>query len=307
MKYSASTRLPIRRPCMSVKATTTVSTSPRSTSEASASWVSGAFRVRGSVSMPSLLAASANDEPLEKVARPGQVGGQLFGVALDRHDQAVVRLDALDRSVLTGRRLVQARSQLLDSLVVEAVDPDLVLARGLAELRRRLDLDRVSQVVAPVLADVVRFEVLHEGAAHRDVDHLLPAADAQHRQLALPSLLEHEQLGLVQLAVDGADLLVLLLPVQQRIDVPAAGKKQAVDLLRQARGAWQQLDRPRAGGLHGPTVGRVVVRPLARARRDRYARSVVAQAIPVSSCCRRPPARARSWRALLWCPGPWVP
>src|SRR5437588_4272230 len=257
--------------------------------------------------MPSLLAASANDEPLEKVARPGQVGGQLFRVALDRHDQAVVRLGALDRSVLTGRRLVQARSQLPDSLVVEAVDPDLVLARGPAQLRRRLDLDRVSQVVAAMVADVMCFEVLHQRAAHGDIDDLLPAADAQHRQLALPSLLEHEQLGLVQLGVDGADLLVLLLSIQQRIDVPAAGKKQAVDLLRTAGGAWQQLHRLRAGGLHGPAVGRVVLRPLARARRDRYPRSVVAQAIPVSSCRRRPPARARSWRALPWCPGPWVP
>src|SRR3989441_6024653 len=307
MKYSASTRLPIRRPCMSVKATTTVSTSPRSTSEASASCVSGALRVRGSVSTPSFLSASAGDEPLEKMACPWQVGGELFRMALDRHDQAVVRLDALDRSVLTRRGLMQARGQLLDGLVVKAVDPDLVLTRGLAELGGRFDLDRVGQMVAAVRADVVGFQVLHERAAHRDVDDLLPAADAQNRQLALPSLLEHEQLGVVQVTVDGADLLILLLSVERRVDVPAARQEQAVDLLWQGRRAGQQVDRLSPGGLDRAPVRRVVLRSLVRARRDRYPRSVVAQALPVSSCCRRPPAPARSGRALLRSPGPWVP
>src|SRR5439155_348021 len=181
MKYSASTRLPIRRPCMSVKATTTVSTSPRSTSEASASCVSGALRVRGSVSTPSFLSARAGDEPLGKVARPRQGGGELFRVALDRHDQAVVRLDALDSSVLT-----------------------------------------------------------------------------------------------------------LLLSVERRVDVPAARQEQAVDLLWQGRRAGQQVDRLSPGGLDRAPVRRVVLRSLALARRDRYPRSVVAQALPVSSCCRRP-------------------
>jgi len=47
--------------------------------------------------------------------------------------------------------------------VVEAVDPDLVLAGGLAELRLRVDLDGVRQVAAAVPLDVVVFEVLHQG------------------------------------------------------------------------------------------------------------------------------------------------
>src|SRR5260370_3834376 len=98
MKYSASTRLPIRRPCIAGKATTTVSTSPRSTSEASASCVRGALRVRGSVSVPSLLCACARDKALEKLARPRQIRGELFGVALDRDYQAVVGLHALHGS-----------------------------------------------------------------------------------------------------------------------------------------------------------------------------------------------------------------
>src|SRR5579859_550001 len=276
MKYSASTRLPIRRPCMSVKATTTVSTSPRSTSEASASCVSGALRVRGSVSMASILGPSAGDKPFEQLACPWQVGGELFRVALDGDDQAIIRLDALDRSVLAGRRLVQAGSQLLDRLVVEAVDPDLVLARGLAQLGCRLDLDRVGQVVAAVGPNVVVLEVLHERAAHGDVDDLLATADAQHGQLPLPSLLEHEQLGVVQFAVDGTDLLVLVLSVQGRIDVPAPGQQQAVDLFGQARCARRQLYRLRARGLDRPPVGHIVVRPLPRAHRDCYSWSMVA-------------------------------
>src|ERR1051326_940903 len=204
------------RPCMSVKATTTVSTSPRSTWLASASWVSGAFLVRGSVSMSRLLARpGAGDETLEQAARPWQVGGQLLGMALDGDDQAVVRLHAFDRPVLAGGRLVQPCRQLLDGLVVEAVDPDLVLAGGLPELRARFDLDGVREVVPAVLTHVVVLQVLDQRAAHGHVDHLLPAADAQDGQLALPGLLEHPQLGLVQVAVDRTDLVVLGLPAQR--------------------------------------------------------------------------------------------
>src|ERR1051326_3587413 len=282
------------RPCMSVKATTTVSTSPRSTWLASASWVSGALLVRGSVSMSRLLARpGAGDETLEQPACPWQVGGQLLGMALDGDDQAVVRLHALDCPVLAGGRLVQPCRQLLDGLVVKAVDPDLVLAGGLAELRGRLNLDGVGEVVAAVLAHVVVIQVLDQRAAHGHVDDLLAAADAEDGQLALPGLLEHPQLGLVQVAVDGADLLVLGLTVQRRGDGPAAGQQQAVDLRRQALRAGRELDRLGPRGLDRPAVGRVVLSPLARAGRDRYPRPVVAQLVPLSSRSRRPPARVR--------------
>src|SRR4029077_4654754 len=122
MKYSPSTRLPMSLPCMSVKATMTVSISPFLTSAASCSWVSkpsprGLF----------VAAAGSGDEALEEVARPGQVGGELFGVALDGDDQTIVRLHPLDRAVLAGGGLLEPVRQVLDGLMVQAVDADLVL------------------------------------------------------------------------------------------------------------------------------------------------------------------------------------
>src|SRR5712692_4994672 len=229
MKYPASTRLPMRRPCMSVKATTTVSTSPRSTWSASSSWVRIAFRVRGSVSMSSppgfpMPVASLGNEALKQGAGPWQVGRQLLGVALDGNDQSVVRLHGLHGAIFAVRGLLQARGKLLDRLMMKTVNPYLVLAGGAAELRGGVDLDGVSQMAAPQRAHVVVLEMLHQRTAHGDVDHLLSPADTKHGDLVRPGLAKQAQLGLVQLGVDRTHLLVLLLPIQRGIDVPAARK-----------------------------------------------------------------------------------
>src|ERR1700681_2544241 len=113
MKYSASTRLPIKRPCMSVKATTTVSISPFLTAAPSCSFVS-----------TSTPCAGACHEALEKPRGPGKISGQLFGVALDGDDQAVVRLEPFDRAVVTRCGLPQPRRHRSNRLVVKAVDLD---------------------------------------------------------------------------------------------------------------------------------------------------------------------------------------
>src|ERR1700694_1761797 len=122
----------MRRPCMSVKATTTVSISPLSTECARCSLVSTSRSFR------CVAALGAGDEPRKEVARPWQVGRQLLGVTLHRNDEAVVRLNGLDPPVLSSRPLVNARGELADRLVVQAVDPDLVLARRPTELRGRV-------------------------------------------------------------------------------------------------------------------------------------------------------------------------
>src|SRR5476649_2904114 len=111
MKYSASTRLPMSRPCMSVKATTTVSMSPFLTAAPSCSLVS-----------TSTSRAGARHEALEQLRSPWQISGQLLGVALDGDDQAVVRLETFDRAVVSCGRLPQARRHRSDRLVVKAVD-----------------------------------------------------------------------------------------------------------------------------------------------------------------------------------------
>src|ERR1700674_1001525 len=144
----------MRRPCMSVKATTTVSISPLSTECARCSFVSTSRSFRFAAAL------GACDEPREEVARPGQVCSQLLGVALHRNDEAVVRLNGLDRPVLSSRRLMKARRELANRLVVQAVDSDLVLARGLPQLRGRVHLDGVGEVVAAETPHVVVLEVL---------------------------------------------------------------------------------------------------------------------------------------------------
>src|SRR5260370_37686640 len=101
MKYSPSTRLPMSRPCMSVKATMTVSISPFLTEEVSSSLVSKPSPCRLLVT-----AARPRDEALEQMARPGHVRSELFGMALHGDDETVVRLHAFYRAVLAGGGLL---------------------------------------------------------------------------------------------------------------------------------------------------------------------------------------------------------
>src|SRR2546430_1665033 len=238
---------------MSVKATTTVSTSLFSTCLARCSLVSTEALAPWCVPT-----SGAGDEALEQLARPGQVGGELLGMALHRNDKAVIRLHALDRAVLALRRLVQAGGETADGLVVEAVDPDLVLAGGVAQLGRRVDLDGVGEVAPPMVTDVVILEVLDERSAERDVDHLLAAADAQHRQLLVAGLAEQPELGLVEVTVDGAYLLVFLLAVEGRVDIPAARQQEPIHLGQLGR-AGRELDGLRARRLDRLQVWDVVL------------------------------------------------
>src|SRR5260370_12137166 len=98
-------------------------------------------------------ATSPGDESLEQLPRPRQVGGELFGMALDRDDQPVVRFNTLHSSVLAAGGLLQAGAKPLDRLVMEAVDPDLVLAGRSAKLGCRVDVDGGSEATAPHRAD----------------------------------------------------------------------------------------------------------------------------------------------------------
>src|SRR5712692_2611581 len=281
MKYSPSTRLPMSRPCMSVKATMTVSISPFLTSAASCSLVSiGSLRDLAT-------AASPRDEALEELAGPGQVGGQLFGVALHRNDKAVAGLDALDGAILAVGGLLQAVSQVLDRLVVQAVDPDLVLAGCASQLGRGIDLDRVREVAAAQRAHLVTLQMLHERAAHGDIDHLLAPADAEHRQITLARLSEHRELGLVELGVGLPDLLVPPLSIEGRIDVPAARQEEPIDV-RKRLGPRDQVHGLGARSHHRPAVGPEVLPAPPRVDRDPDLR-------PASL---RPRARLRSWQAL---------
>src|SRR5260370_29859165 len=101
------------RPCMSVNATTTVSTSPLLTAGASCSFVS--------IRSPKFLgaaAASPRDEALEELAGPGQSGGELLPMTLNRDDQAVAPLDPFHGPVLAVGGLLQAFGRDLDAVLI---------------------------------------------------------------------------------------------------------------------------------------------------------------------------------------------
>src|SRR5712692_11021400 len=291
MKYSPSTRLPMSRPCMSVKATTTVSISPFLTEAVSSSFVSkpspcGLF----------VAASRPCDEALEQMARPGQVGGELLGMALHGNDKAVAGLDAFDGPVLAVGGLLQPFSQVLDRLVVQAVDPNLVLAGGSPQLRGRIDLDGVRQVAAPERPHLVTLQMLNQRTAHGNVDHLLASADAEHRQLALARLSEHQQLGLVELGVGLPDLLVPPLSIKGRIDIPAPGQQEPVDV-RERLGPGEQVHGLGTRCRHRPAVGPEVLQAPPRVDRDP----------DLGPASLRPRARLRSWQALPQSLEPWGP
>src|SRR5207245_9423734 len=115
-----------------------------------------------------------------------------------------------------------------------------------------------------VAAHVVVVQVLDQRPAQRDVDHLLAAADPEHGDLLRPRLLEQSKLCLVELAVDRADLLVLLLSVEGRVHVPAPREPEAVHL-RERRRARRKRDGLSARRFHPAAVRAVTTPPPYRA------------------------------------------
>src|SRR5216683_2258658 len=205
------------RPCMSVKATITVSMSPFLTEAVSSSLVSKPSPWGFLVAAP-----SPRNKALEERPRPGQVGGELLRMTLHSNDKPVVRLDAFDCAVLAGCGLLEPVSQVLDRLVVQAVDPDLVLTGRPSQLRRRIYLDRVREVTSPERAHLVALQMLNQRASHGDVDHLLPTANPEYWDVTFPGLAKHGQLGLVELGVGLAEIFVPPLSIKGRVHVPAS-------------------------------------------------------------------------------------
>src|SRR5260370_2533117 len=160
-------------------------------------------------------------------------------MALDRDDQPVVRFNTLHSSVLAAGGLLQAGAKPLDRLVMEAVDPDLVLAGRSAKLGCRVDVDGVSEVTATERADLVALQVLHQRSTHRDVDDLLATADPEHGDLSFPGLAEHRQLRLVYLGFGVSKLLFPPLSIKGRIDIPPACQPTPVNAAHAPRTSTQ--------------------------------------------------------------------
>jgi hypothetical protein len=94
-------------------------------------------------------------------------------------------------------------------------------------------------------------EVLVQGSAGGNVDHLHTATDPEHRHSALGRELEELHLGLVAGGIDAVSPGVSLGSITSGIDVAAAWQDEAVDMLDDGRGgAGRQQHDIRAGNLH---------------------------------------------------------
>ena len=83
-------------------------------------------------------------------------------------------------------------------------------------------------------------QVLDQGATERDVEHLHPTADPEHRHVALHRAAHERDLGLVALRDGAVRRRVGLGAVQRRIDVVAAGEDQPVDQVERLVGVVDQ-------------------------------------------------------------------
>ena len=80
-----------------------------------------------------------------------------------------------------------------------------------------------------VVGRTLRSDVLPQGPAQRDVEHLRPAADREHRFVRGERPFREQHLGAIELVVhlDGA-IRARLLAIELRLDVGATGEADAV-------------------------------------------------------------------------------
>ena len=134
----------------------------------------------------------------------------------------------------------------LDALAEQPVQPT---TRGdLGGVRCK---GRISHPMAAVAEDVG--QMLMQGSAEGDVDHLRAAADAEHRYPAVQGSSQQSELPLVAFVGGLLGRRVRLLAVGGRVDVLAAGEDQTVEptdhLLgdRTVDGLWRQQHGDAAG------------------------------------------------------------
>jgi len=173
------------------------------------------------------------------------------------------QLDRLDDPVVGARDRLDVAAELGDRLVVVGVDDRARAERGV-QARAARDGDRMGRVLGhrplaergrahalpavPVAAGVrsrggrVLGAVAVQRAAERDVHHLHPAADAQHRQVALERIVDEGQLERVAVWRDGGERRVRLRAVAGRVDVAPEAEQHAVRVVERGRAGGPVLE-----------------------------------------------------------------
>ena len=218
------------------------------------------------------VGAGGLDERLEQRQLAGDAR-KAFGVPLhaDHELVAVGRLDGLDDAVGRPRDGPQALAELVDRLMVEGVDLDLERPDDLGEAAVGVDPHRVGLdlgVLPLAVRDLARAEVLVQAAAARHVQRLHPAADREHRHLALVGPARDRELDEVELRPRRPQLRRGALRVGLGIEVGPAREAEAVDLVEQGVDRVgperrhhhgypaRELDRPHVGEAERHLVAR---------------------------------------------------
>ena len=193
---------------------------------------------------------------------PDDAEGEAAVGQLDRLDDLVVDRPAADLEPLP---------QPVHALVVvrhhqQAVGPGRPAGQRPARQPHLVGAEGAGDRAVAAVAD--RFgQVLVERPADRHVDQLHPAADPQHRHVALQRPPGQGQLEGVALGPGALRLRVRLGAVARRVDVGAARQEQRVDPVEQHVGIG---DRDLVGRQHDRDRPRLLQRPHVVARRQRH-------------------------------------
>jgi acyl-CoA reductase-like NAD-dependent aldehyde dehydrogenase len=187
------------------------------------------------------------------------VRGGVLGMPLrTHHPRRGWQLHGLELAVGRPAARHQWLGKVAEALVVHRVAVlEIGGAGGERQLRARRESHRV--LAHPVVAVA---DVLYQGAAERDVQHLHAAAQREHRQIELDGGEAHRDVEIVVRRHDAVQGVVVgLLAVPARVDVAAARQQHTVEVLQHGEGVLRELldgrhqHRDATGSRHRAAVG----------------------------------------------------
>ena len=178
-----------------------------------------------------------------------------LGVELHADHKAVLMDEPLVDPVGADAGFEQAAPQPSGGLMVRAVHAEPLAVQPLQE--RVAGAHRMHVIACITERDVARRigNILNQVAAERDVEHLMPAADAEDRPPACEEAADERELVAVAAVVDAAARGVFL-PVEGGVHIGAAGQEQAAAALG-VGGVHGEYGLRAAGGECGRVVGEI--------------------------------------------------
>lgn len=208
-------------------------------------------RARSSYRVGEMLPAGP-EKGIEEPLSLGVVAGQVLWMPLHADGVRVPRhLDCLDDAIRSLCGNHETWGQILDGLVVPAVDLQGISAQDLRQLVTLYHRNRMSKMVGwgagctRVLecAGHLGLDILIQAASKRDVQYLDTAADREERLAVFYGPASERKFHTVSLSVDGPALLMDRFAIVNWIDIPASRQQEPVQsgIDRAQRWAIRQL------------------------------------------------------------------